>query len=634
MCGLVGFVDYKQKDIKQELISMVNSINHRGPNDFGIEIFNESEYVVGLGHKRLSILDLSAAGHQPMFLENLVIVYNGEIYNFKEIADELIKIGCVFKSNTDTEVILHAYKKWGINAVSKFIGMFSICIYDTASHEIVLIRDRAGVKPLFIYKSEDLFMFSSELKSFHKKHNFKKEIDKDSLALFLQYGYIPQPNCIFQNTIKLEAGNYAIYNLVTKDLMISRYWNVFDFYTAPRLNLSIEEAELEVENLLDSACNYRMVSDVPVGLFLSGGYDSSLVAAMVQKSSSKPIKSFTIGFAESEHNEAENAKQVANHLGTQHYELFCTTSEAKELIPDLPFFYDEPFGDSSAIPTMLVSKFAKTEVTVALSADGGDETFAGYTKYFQALNKLNMLRKIPNPVGKIIGNTMQIVPPNFFGIGNGRANFNATYKIISELLRSGDISLVRYLKRIQQTCDVLELKKYLKHDVISKFDYFDADKYINVADDLDKALAMDYNTFLVDDILTKVDRATMSCSLEGREPLIDHRIIEFAAQLPVSFKYNEGQSKYLLRRIVHKYVPKSIMDRPKQGFSIPINNWLRTDLRYLLEENLNSEMLEKSQLFNVDEIVHLKKEFLAGDDKNSILVWYLLMFQMWYNRWM
>ena len=360
MCGIAGFIDFNKTSSQELLDKITNTLIHRGPDAFGTNFFNNPKAHVGLGHRRLSIIDLSQLGIQPMQYQHLWISFNGEIYNYAEIKKELELLNHSFKSNSDTEVILHAFAQWGINCVHKFIGMFAFVIYDTVKEEIYCMRDRAGVKPFFYYWHNDLFLFASELKAFHQHPNFKKEINRDAVAAFIQFGNVPTPHCIFNNCYKLEAGCYLKFNIQHSTFNITKYWNVYDAYNKPKLNISFEEAKTETEKIITSAVDYRMVADVPVGVFLSGGYDSACVTALLQKSNSQKLKTFTIAVPDIGLNEAPYAKQVANHLNTEHYEFECTQKEAIELIKELPYYYDEPFADSSAIPTTLVSKIANS----------------------------------------------------------------------------------------------------------------------------------------------------------------------------------------------------------------------------------------------------------------------------------
>jgi asparagine synthase (glutamine-hydrolysing) len=388
MCGIVGFVDKNKKlDILNDMLEIQS---YRGPDDRGLYFDEKSG--VHLGHNRLSIQDLSPNGHQPFISDdkNYVIVFNGEVYNFKIIKKELKKKGYKFISNSDTEVIIYSYKEWGIECIEKFIGMFAFAILDKIKNKLILVRDRAGVKPLHYYVDNSQFMFSSEIKSFHKHPAFKKEQNLEVLPYYFQFGYIPFPHTIFKNCFKLEPGHYLELNLDNLEFQITKYWDVNDFYMKEKFIKNEDKILNDIENILDDAINLRMISDVPVGVFLSGGYDSSLVSAILAKKQGKKINTFTIGFDDEKYNEATHAKMIAEYLGTNHTEYYMKNKDMLDLVEKLPFYYDEPFGDSSALPTMIVSKIAKKNVTVALSSDGGDEAFCGYSKYF-FLNKFKSI---------------------------------------------------------------------------------------------------------------------------------------------------------------------------------------------------------------------------------------------------
>lgn len=626
MCGLVGFVDFTENSNIEILNHMVSILNHRGPDDNGAEIYDLGYAVVGLGHTRLSIMDISPAGHQPMHFEHLRIVFNGEIYNFNEIKMDLIQLGHQFKSESDTEVILHAYYEWGDNCVDKFIGMFAFVILDSNSNELTIIRDRAGVKPLYYYWENDLFLFASELKAFHKHPSFIKKINKSAVFQYFDFGFIPSPNCIFENCKKLNPGLILKLDLKTKKSELKKYWDVLDAYRLPKLNISYQEAIAKVEKLLQSACEYRMVADVPVGVFLSGGYDSSLVTAMLQKNRSTKLKTFTIGFADGT-DEIPFAKAIAEHIGTYHTDFYCTPKEAQDIIKTLPFYYDEPFGDSSAIPTILVSKLAKKDVTVALSADGGDEIFAGYTYYNSYINNIKTLTKIPKFAFNITGKILSLL--NLFITNYSLKN---KFAALSDILKSDKHKLAQNLQKSYFSIEKTLSQKLLNFERLDQKLIFD-NNFSKCNDNLSAALAIDYTFYLQNDILTKVDRATMSVALEGREPFLDHRIIEFVAQLPTDFKIKDTQKK-ILKDILYNYVPKELMDRPKTGFSLPIDSWLKKDLAYLLDENLNERSILETGLFNNEYVKQLRKDFDQNKLNNSTMIWKLLQFQLWYKEWM
>ena len=628
MCGICGFVDFNSTSNKELLDAMTSTLHHRGPDDRGTEIYNQNNLVVGFGQTRLSIIDLSPLGHQPMEYESYSIVFNGEIYNFKEVKKELTSLGHKFISESDTEVILHSYKEWGVSCVSKFIGMFAFVIFDKLTNEITIVRDRAGVKPLFYYWKDDLFLFSSELKTFHEHPKFVKKINKKAIHQFMDFGYIPSPYCIFENCKKLNSGNILKLSLDKKEIEITKYWDVTDYYKLPKLEISYDEAKVEVEKLLISACEYRMVSDVPVGVFLSGGFDSTAVTALLQTNRKEKLKTFTIGFEEG-NNEAPFAQDIAKYLGTNHTEYYCTIKEAQDIIPNLPFYYDEPFADSSAIPTTLVSKLARKSVTVALSADAGDELFAGYNIHRTFLNNLSSIHKIPQvlykPVGILLGISSSILPRRKYGLKH-------KLKTLSKVLTSEKNKFHQELYRSYFSLSNAVKKDLFKEKLNLPETIFDSD-FTGFKQDLSIPLAIDYSMYLENDLLTKVDRATMSVSLEGREPFLDHRIIEYVAQLPMDFKYGQTQ-KRILRDIVYKYIPKELMDRPKTGFSIPIYNWLKTDLRYLIEENLDSSSIEETGMFNVSSVEKIKILFFNDQLDDLTIIWKLLQFQMWYKKWM
>lgn len=628
MCGIAGFCDFSKKSDKQTLIQMTDVLYHRGPDDKGYS-FYETEFAhIGLGHRRLSILDLSSHGHQPMKFENLEIIYNGEVYNFCEITKELEGFGYSFGSHSDTEVILKAYHHWGIKAVDKFIGMFTIVIYDRDAQELTFIRDRAGVKPLNYYFKDGLFLFASELKSFHEHLGFKKEIDKNALSLFFQCSYIPEPHTIFKHTYKLSAGHYAKLNIKNSEFKIYKYWDLLDCYNKPKLDISFEEAKKETEKLLKSACEYRMIADVPVGVFLSGGYDSSAVTSILQKDRTEKLKTFSIGFYENKYNEAHYAKKVAKYLGTEHTEYYCTQKDAQKLLPLMCEIWDEPFGDSSNIPTTLVSRLARKYVTVSLSADGGDEIFGGYDKYTQTLKYKKIFSKVPSFLGKILE---QIDPKYLIGL-NKTYNFANRYEKLKTLIKAKDE--IEMMMGITYYFNPLEVEKLLWGTSKLKTSFDDKILLNPDNDSIDRMMAIDYKTYQIDDILVKVDRATMSVSLEGREPLLDHRIIEFVSQLPSSYKIKNGNKKYILKSIVHDYIPKELMDRPKMGFSIPLNEWFGDELKKYVLEYLDSKKIAKTGLLNVEEVERLKNQWNEDTRFSANKIWLILTFMMWHERWM
>ncbi|NOT91573.1 asparagine synthase (glutamine-hydrolyzing) [Ferruginibacter sp.] len=633
MCGISGFADFNKKTDQPILEKMNRIMAHRGPDGEGYGIYNTNTATVGLGHRRLSIIDLTAGGSQPQTYQSLHITFNGEIYNYAEIKAVLEQKGHQFHSHSDTEVILHAYREWGSAALQQFIGMFAFVIYDEAKQKLFACRDRAGVKPFFYYWHNNLLLFGSELKAIVQHPDFVKEINISAAAAYMQYGYVPTPHCIYHNTYKLKPGHFLEFDIAAKHLHTQQYWNVYDAYNKPTLKISLPDAITETEKLLTNAFQYRMVSDVPVGVFLSGGYDSGCVTALLQANNTDKIKTFTIGVPDAGLNEAPYAKEIAAHLGTDHTEYYCTEKEALEIVPQLPFFYDEPFADSSAIPTSLVSKIAREKVTVALSADAGDEIFAGYNRYDYITKYGKKLQNIPGFMRKSVAAVMDVVPANAIPFLNKQYLFHSRYEKIKTFLKNP--SEQNILKNITQQMTSDSIDALFKAPISILPSAFDSEELKEDSySTLNYMMAIDYQTYLLDDILQKVDRAGMSVSLEGREPFLDHRIIEWAAQLPMEYKYNNGNKKFIIKEIVHKYIPKEMMDRPKMGFGIPIASWLEVELKPFIDRYFDEAFIIKQNVFNNDEVQRIKNSFYNGKKERAEKIWFLLMFQMWYDKWM
>ena len=633
MCGIAGYIDFKKLTPLESIVEMTNSMVHRGPDGAGFEHINTAEYQIGLGHRRLSILELSELGKQPMAYDRFWMTFNGEIYNYKEIKVELSALGHTFKGDSDSEMILHAYQEWGNKCVDRFIGMFAIVIVNTAKNEVFCVRDRTGIKPLFYYWKNDLFLFASELKAFHKHPNFEKELNRDAIGAFMQYGNVPTPHCIFNDCAKIKPGHTLTINLETKSIEHYQYWNVYDHYNKPKLDIPYEQAKTETKTLLKSAFNYRMVSDVPVGVFLSGGYDSACVTAILQEERTEKIKTYTIGVPDIGLNEAPYAKDVAKHLGTDHTEFECTEKEAIELIEDLPFYFDEPFADSSAIPTTIVSKLARQEVTVALSADGGDEIFAGYNRYDYLARYGKQLNRIPGFVRKSMVGVMNVVPSERIPVLRKKYNFHNRYEKLKNVLKNPSNKDIM-LSLSQQFTDQQMSKLMVQKNGLLDTSFLSTELNMDINSPLAYMMAVDYQTYLVDDIMQKVDRASMTHSLEGREPFLDHRIIEYAAQLPDHFKYHGGVKKRILRDIVHDYIPLELMDRPKMGFAIPIADWMQSELKDLVHDYINEKNITEQGFFEWKEVEKLMNAFYGGKKEYDVKIWHLLNFQMWYSKWM
>jgi asparagine synthase (glutamine-hydrolysing) len=632
MCGIAGFADFSKKSTEEILAQMSSILSHRGPDGQGAYFAETKEVQLGLGHRRLSIIDLSTSANQPMHYEGLHVIFNGEIYNYNEIRDDLISKGHQFSTHGDTEVILHSWKEWGENAIKKWTGMFAIALYDEAKQELICIRDRAGVKPFYYYQKEDLFLFGSELKALTAHPHFEKKINREAVASFLQYGYVSYPHCIYQHTAKIPPGHLLRLSLETKKINLTQYWNVYDAYNQPKLTITFEDALEETEKILQKAFNYRMVADVAVGVFLSGGFDSTCVTALLQKDSKEKIKTFTIGATDKTLDEAPFAKEIAQRLGTEHTEYYCTPKEALDIIPDLPHYYDEPFADSSAIPTILVSQLARKKVTVALSADAGDEIFAGYNRYDYLLKYGKRLQSMSKVLRKAMAGAMANVSSEKIPYFNKQNNFHSRYQKIRNLLHDpSPAEMLKNLSQVFTTKDINELFSEPVNEFVTA--HVSNELKPEFYDPLSYMMAVDYQTYMVDDILQKVDRATMSVSLEGREPFLDQSIIEWAAKLPNDYKYHDGEKKYIIKQIVYKYIPKQLMDRKKMGFAIPVENWLSAELKDLVMEYLSQKKLEEHKLFNIKYITRLLQSFFSGRRDFYLKIWYLLMFQMWYERW-
>ena len=633
MCGIAGFIDRSKESTSQNLVDMTNVLAHRGPDGAGHEIFDNLSAYLGLGHRRLSIIDLNETGNQPMHFGNWCIVFNGEIYNYKEIKIILEKCGRIFKSHSDTEVILQAFDEWGLKAVDQFIGMFAFVIVNFELQKAWFLRDRPGVKPFYYYFDNELLLFASELKAFHEHPGFKKEIDQKALAQFMQFGYIKAPMTIFRHAYKLKPGHYIEFDISTFKYSEHPYWRAVDYYNQPKMDISDADAIAETEKLMQSAVEYRMIADVPVGVFLSGGYDSSTITALLQHNRSEKLKTFSIGFNEPGFDEAPFAKKVADYLGTDHTEYYCTSDDARKLIPEIPEHWDEPFADPSSIPTMLVSKLAREKVTVALSADAGDELFGGYSKYTYIINGAKRNSFFPKQFRNAAVSVLSKVNPGKIPYFNKTYNFQTRYFKGIELLKAdGAMDGLSSIAKVftDSEIDTLLNGIGLATGLFSAIPLID-DQF---ADDISQLLYTDYQTYMVDDILTKVDRASMSVSLEGREPLLDHRLLEWSARLPSNLKIRNGEKKYILKEICHKHIPKTMMARPKMGFGIPLVNWFDSEIISYVDQYLNQTYLQKQGIFNVVAVSKIVDGYLKNKRENVFKIWNLIMFQLWYQRWM
>lgn len=614
MCGITGYYSFKNKFSESDLQTMTNVIAHRGPDAEGYFM----DECTGLGHRRLSIIDLSVAANQPMHssCNRYVMVYNGEVYNYKEIALELktVKPELHLKTSSDTEVILEAFVCYGESFVHKLNGMFAIVIYDKVNKELFLYRDRMGIKPIYYYWYEENFVFASELKSLKKlKGKINFNINRDAINEFLHLGYIPEPHSIYEHIKKIPSGAYC--KIKNKELTISSYWRAEDQIQA-HVETNFNNAKQTLKKLIESSVNYRMISDVPFGTFLSGGIDSSMITAVAQQLSNTPVNTFSIGFKDSKYNEAGFAKNIASHLKTEHHELMVSEKEAIDLAPTLSGIYDEPYADSSAIPTLIVSQLARQQVKMTLSGDGGDELFMGYGAYQWA-------KRLSNP----------FIKPFKRSIASGLSASGKSYEKAIALLRYPEEATKKshIFSQEQALFSRLEIKVLLQPDfyteITLKENYRDLNRILLPEEE--QAL-FDINYYLKDDLLVKVDRASMHYSLETRVPLLDYRIVEFALNLSPELKYKNGESKYLLKQVLYDHVPKELVNRPKQGFSIPLVNWLKKDLRFLIEEYLSERIVKKHGVVNYGIVLNLKTQFLEKNvDYLYNRIWLLIVLHQW-----
>nr|MBC7611886.1 asparagine synthase (glutamine-hydrolyzing) [Pseudopedobacter sp.] len=633
MCRISGSFIPKNADkldIPAIGIRMRDVLAYGGPDDAG-EYMDDQVY---LGHRRLSIIDLTDAGHQPMHFKECVIVFNGEIYNYKEVSNELKLKGYHFDTHSDTEVILKAFDCWSYACVDKFRGMFAFALWNVKTKKLLLCRDRVGVKPLYWYLKDGVFLFASELKSFHQFPTFNQEIDDEAVSLYLQKGYIPSPYSIYKHAKKLTPGSFLE---IDEALNIKnwKYWNVNEVKVDENILLSDEQVIAKAEDIIKESCDLRMVADVPVGVFLSGGIDSSLVTALLQKNSTEKIKTFTVGFEDQNFDESSHAKQVANYLGTEHEELICTENDFLRVIDLLPEMYDEPFGDSSAIPTFLVSEMAKKQVTVALSAEGGDEVFAGYDRYRLTKKVYDKLQYCPLAIREFMAkNLVKLNPKSIehvsgFLLKQQLKGLEWRIPKIANVLTAN--SVFDFYERSSSNVPFNLLSSFHQVDAT----HLEAERLSTGKESFYSSLGkIDVVNYLEGDILTKVDRATMRVALEGREPLLDHKIIEFGLSLPDHYKVRNGKAKWVLRELLYQYIPKELVDRPKQGFSIPVKEWLQLNLKDFIDELLEDTAFLKLFKFDQSELKRIVHSFYGPKAVvNPYLMWSLYSLYRWYLKW-
>lgn len=642
MCGIAGFIDRALASDAAVGLGrrMAATIVHRGPDDEGV--WNDPETGIVLAHRRLAILDLSPAGHQPMVSqdERFTIAFNGEIYNHEDIRTELLQEGLQqWRGHSDTEVFLAAISHWGMKAaLDRCVGMFAFSLWDRREKRLSLVRDRIGEKPLYFARLGQAFVFASELKALRIHPAWSQEIDRGSLALLMRHGYVPAPYTIFQGVQKLRPGHILVLEDGANEPRIEAYWSTSAAARRGHLQPfdgSPSEAVEKLESLIRASLQGQMMADVPLGAFLSGGIDSSTIVALMQVMSNKPIRTFSIGFNVPGYNEAEHAKKVAHHLGTSHTELYITEREALEVVPQLPSMYCEPFSDSSQIPTYLVSKLARQHVTVSLSGDAGDELFSGYTRYGlteQIWGKLSLLpqrlrRRVadlttwPSPsfYDRLAEPVMRRMPTNW---RHGQVG-DRIHKA-ANLLALQSIDDV-YLRLCSQCPDPTEIV-IGGHEPPTMLSGLEPLPQLG---SVERMMYIDMMSYLPDDILVKVDRAAMAASLETRIPLLDHRIVEFAMSLPLSISRAGGTTKWPLRQILCRYVPKALVERPKMGFGIPIDQWLRGALRDWAETLLSENRLRQEGFFRPDVIRQVWEEHLSGRRNHQYYLWNVLLFQAW-----
>ncbi|MBU2180925.1 MAG: asparagine synthase (glutamine-hydrolyzing) [Gammaproteobacteria bacterium] len=637
MCGFAGFLSASQSsDVAMHLLKVMgDSIAHRGPDDEGQ--WYQQSHGIGLAHRRLAIVDLSPAGHQPMTSpsKRYILVFNGEIYNHIKLRAELSEKYKVYNWNghSDTETLLAGFDIWGIEStISKLVGMFSIAVWDSIDKVLILARDRMGEKPLYYGWNGGTFLFGSELKALRVHPQFDNDISRDALAMYMQYSYVPAPYSIYKHTYKLKPGSLLKVSLdKPDDVEVVSFWSLQQIHmnkSLHQLNDTDDDIVEQLHVMIRESVRGQMMSDVPIGAFLSGGVDSSLIVSIMQSMSSSPIKTFTIGFEEQEFDEAVFASKVASHIGTQHTELYVSDTDTLNVVPKLSAVYDEPFADSSQIPTFLVSELAKSQVTVALSGDAGDELFSGYRRYQHCADTWNRLQDLSSLFRSLISQANRISPFGYnllSDVVNIRPEGNNLGNRLSKLVASNKAQdfISYYQTMISHTtfAHQLVLSSSPTANAFTDLKYLPAE--------IDSLMLVDSLTYLPDDILTKVDRASMAVSLESRIPLLDYRIVEFAQHMPQRLKVNAGQNKWCLRKILDHYVPRSLIERPKKGFGVPLAQWLRGPLKNWGASLLDPEVINRQKYLDVNLVTRMWSQHQSGIADWHFQLWNILMFQQW-----
>ncbi len=630
MCGITGFLTPSgccEEPLRAIAQAMADSLTHRGPDSDGVWV--DAQAGIALGHRRLAILDLSPLGAQPMVSANgcQVIAFNGEVYNHLELRPELEAAGYAFRSTSDTETMLAAIGHWGlIPALERFVGMFAFALWDRKTRALHLVRDRLGIKPLYYGRAGRDFLFGSELKALRAHPGFCGEVDRDALCLYFRHNYIPAPHAIYRGVNKLEPGCLLTLRPGQDEPEITRWWSaraVWERGDAHPFAGTESEALDELERLLGGAVAMRMLADVPLGAFLSGGIDSSTVVALMQRVSARPVKTFSIGFGERGFNEAPYARGVANYLGTDHTELTLSPQDLLDVVPLIPKHWDEPFSDSSQIPTYCVSRLARRAVTVSLSGDGGDELFTGYDRYFWA-RKWRYVEFVPRPLRRFAARAGRVVPESAWRLLGPRGS-RMRWRL-DGLGADGFQHFYHYLLSHFKDPAALVLGAREPETVLSKAGPALSDRFRLMT-------LLDVESYLPDDILTKVDRASMAVGLEARVPILDHRVVEFAAALPTSMKVRNGQGKWILRQLLNRHVPKDLVDRPKMGFGVPIALWMKNELRDWCESLLAPAVVRRQGYLDAEMVSRMWTEYLAGEDNWNYYLWDVLTFQAWLAEW-
>lgn len=640
MCGFTGFLERSGfSDGDAMLRRMANTIAHRGPDSDGYWV--DGEAGVALAHRRLAIIDLSPAGHQPMLSHNgrFVLSYNGEIYNHIGLRRELDEQGeNAWRGHSDTETLLQGFSVWGVRGtLERANGMFAFALWDRSERKLYLARDRMGEKPLYYGVQGKTLLFGSELKALRQHPAWQGRIDRGALSLFLRHSYVPGPYSIYDGVQKLPPGHYL--EIVAGDVNLPEpvaYWDIADKARQGRdqpFEGSPEAAVDALEELLLDAVGIRMAADVPLGAFLSGGYDSSTIVALMQRQSSRPVKTFSIGFSEAEYDESHHAKRVAHHLGTDHTELYATPQDALDQIPILPHHWDEPFADASQIPTLLVSRLARSAVTVSLSGDGGDELFCGYNRYAQGYDVWRRLGRIPRGLRRMVSGALRLAPAGAIDKAMKIAPANLRRMAVGDrLLKLADVldvdqgdDFYRVLVSHNKDPGSLVIGGHEPPTIMSEAD----PDWPATGDFRNRMMYLDMRSYLPDDILVKVDRASMAVSLESRVPLLDHRVVEFALAMPLAHKLRNGEPKWPLRQVLYRYVPREMMERPKTGFGVPIEHWLRGSLRDWADDLLEPDRLRREGFLDADAVSRLWSDTRSGRRRAHHHVWDILMFQAW-----